>query len=236
MDKKSSEKLGGETGRGKGQPLEPDTLTNPSSPHGRVQTAGAIPKNLKKLKNILSAMGEGLANQHLSESATTQDFGLLTWPTITEKEINKEHSTQDAKGLKHGASSIKRILVVGHEWGFSDVLISKALGLAQRNDCGIVALNVIPVAESFFSALSSNAKDEIMELVDKSVTKFREKVASMGIPFTHLTRVGKGNVVAEEVDNNLKSISFVLVDSGWKKETIQSSIAVHYMETASCLS
>ncbi|MBF0140387.1 MAG: universal stress protein [Magnetococcales bacterium] len=184
----------------------------------------------------MAAMGEGLANQHLSESAATQDFSLLTWPTITEKEINKERSSQDAKGLKNSATSIKRILVVGHEWGFSDVLISKALGLAQRNDCGIVALNVIPVAESFFSALSSNAKDEIMELVDKSVTKFREKVASLGIPFTHLTKVGKGNVVAEEVDNNLKSISFVLVDSGWKKETIQSSIAVHYMETASCLS
>lgn len=187
----------------------------------------------KTIKNILSTMGEGLACQHLSESAFTQEPGdALTLPKAWKKNTDADQICLDSLNPDRHSVPNKRILVVGQESGFSDLLMTKALGLAQRNICGIVALSVIPLDRKFFSILSRNTKEEIIEFANNSATKFKEKVGMVGIPFTHLTRVGKDDVVSDELDNNLKSISFVLVESALQREAIRTSIAVYSVEAA----
>lgn len=218
---------------------------------------------LDSVQGIFRFMGKGLAHQHDSESAFTKNRSLAATGEIVSRARSKAIDEQKqesnrkaaarlsdwpknrAMGLKKGVgvrepnadkepeAGDKKILVVGKEEGFSDVLMDHALGMALRNECGIVALNVIPLSRQFLSALKANSQAEMMAVASKSVESFREKAKEREIPFTHFVRTGKMDSVTRDVHRELKCVSFILAepDPVGKDQTIRASIPVFTLES-----
>ncbi len=114
--------------------------------------------------------------------------------------------------LRKDDSERKKILVVGGEEGFSKKLIHYALGMAERMNYEIVALNVIPVGNRLFSMLNESVRTELRERTEKEAETFRKKAEEKNIPFTHHVKFGDFNKSIKEAHRDFKRVSFVLTE------------------------
>lgn len=104
----------------------------------------------------------------------------------------------------------RKILVVGGEEGFSDKLVHYALGMAERMNYEIVAINVVPMGNRLFSMLTEKVRAELRERTEQGAEAFRRKAEEKKIPFSHLVKFGDFEKSIKETHKEYKRISFVL--------------------------
>jgi 23S rRNA pseudoU1915 N3-methylase RlmH len=114
--------------------------------------------------------------------------------------------------LKRDESERKKILVVGGEEGFSEALTAYAIGMADRMNFEITALNVIPGGKRIFSFLNDNEKKELLERAEEMASKFSSKAAEKNITFVHTVKFGESEKVIKDLHREVKRIAFVLTE------------------------
>lgn len=136
----------------------------------------------------------------------------ITFAEAGEHEYARELMTQDAKEKK-------KLLVVGGEDGFSEILVKYALGMAERMDHEIVALNVVPVGMSLFSFLNEKVRAELQQKAEERAEIFREQALGKDISFSHIVKFGDVDRSIKEVHREFKKVSFILTEPDHVTET-----------------
>lgn len=117
------------------------------------------------------------------------------------------------KLLSKDESERQKILVIGGEDGFSNMLINYAVGMADRMEFEIVALNIIPVGRRILNVLDKmEVTIELQNQVDKTTSLFRDQAEEKNIPFRQMVKFGRFNRVVKEAHKEIKRISFVLTE------------------------
>jgi hypothetical protein len=110
-------------------------------------------------------------------------------------------------------SERQKILVVGGEEGFSDMLINYAIGMADRMEYEIVALNVIPVGKRIFSILDKmEITIDLQDQIDQAASLFKTQAEEMNITFRQIVKFGGFDRVIKDAHKEIKRISFVLTE------------------------
>ncbi|MEC4684212.1 MAG: universal stress protein [Nitrospirota bacterium] len=170
---------------------------------------------------------EKTARQIISEMRMTKKEGrsLNVKDERVESLIKKHERTEEAivfaeageyeyarEILKRDDNEKKKILVVGAEEGFSEKLVHYALGMAERMDYEIVALNVIPAGNRLFSLLNEKVREELRERTVREADTFRKKAEDKDILFSHNVRFGDFDKSIKDAHKDFKRISFVLTE------------------------
>ncbi len=114
--------------------------------------------------------------------------------------------------IKQDESERKKILVVGGEEGFSEALTGYAIGMAERMNFDITALNVIPGGKRIFSFLNDTEKKELLDRAEEMASKFSSKAAEKNITFVHTVRFGESEKAIKELHREIKRIAFILTE------------------------
>ena len=104
------------------------------------------------------------------------------------------------------------ILVVGHEEGFSEALVNYALGMAERMNYEIAALNVIPMSKRLVSFLHERVREELQTSLENEAESFKTKALEKNIPFSYTVKFGETDRIIKELNGDLKRVSFVLTE------------------------
>lgn len=103
----------------------------------------------------------------------------------------------------------RRILAVSGAAGFSQRMIEDSLGMAERLDYGLVALNVPSAIAKLAAKLGSQVRAGGRWL---PAEVFRAKAAERGIPFVHAVRGGDLERAVAEVRRRFRRIAFLLLE------------------------
>jgi len=106
----------------------------------------------------------------------------------------------------------EKILVVGYEEGFSEKLINYALGMAERMNYDIAALNVIPVGKRLFSSLQDRIKDELKTKTENGAAAFRARASEKNILFSHTVKFGDIDRTINDLSREYKRVTFILTE------------------------
>jgi hypothetical protein len=173
---------------------------------GEAETARAImtgtPADIKASSEKLEIRDHRL--QALSESHD------LKMEAVAFAEANEHSHAREI--LREEEKEKKKILVIGSEEGYSDELIQYALGMADRMNYEIVALNVIPVGKRLFNFLADNVRAELQSRAQSAAQGFAALAAEKKIPFTHLVRFGDTDKTVKEVHKEKRRVSFILTE------------------------
>ena len=101
-----------------------------------------------------------------------------------------------------------QILAVSRGAGFSRRMIEKSLGIAERLDCGLVALSVPPAMRKLVAILGGRKAEPDW----CSPEVFRARAAELGIPFIHAHQPGDPEKVVAELSRRIRRISFLLIE------------------------
>ncbi len=173
---------------------------------GEAEIARAImnetkpPKQVKKTR-VKEKGGETLTEKH------DRTMEAITFAEAGEHEYARELLKKDKKIEK------KKLLIIGNEDGFSEMLINYALGMATRMNYDIAAVNVIPVGTRLYSFLNQKTRQELRGRAEKGAEPFRTKAEGRNVPFTHSVKFGEPDKVIKEVHKEFKRVSFVLSES-----------------------
>lgn len=137
----------------------------------------------------------------LLEAITFAEAGELGTAQAIASEIFSETS-QGAKG---------RILAVSRGPGFTPAMVEKALGLASRLDCGLVALSVPPSGTRLAGLLRRHQRRRAPS--ECSAEVFRARAAARRVPFAHAVQPGDPEEVVTEVSRRLRRVAFLLIDA-----------------------
>lgn len=137
----------------------------------------------------------------LMEAVTFAEAGELGTAQAIASEIFSEAS-QGGRG---------RILAVSRGPGFTEAMIEKALGLASRLDCGLVALSVPPSGTRLAGLLRRHRNRDAPS--ECSADVFRARAAERRVPFAHAVQPGDPEEVVAEVSRRLRRVAFLLIDA-----------------------
>ncbi|HJM82969.1 MAG TPA: universal stress protein [Nitrospinota bacterium] len=104
------------------------------------------------------------------------------------------------------------ILIVGHEDSFSPKLIEYAISMANRMQCGIAALNVVPIGSRLTSLLDSKLKESIVTEAKKQATNFEDAAQKRGISFKHIIKFGDVDKSIRDVHSEIDRIHFIIAE------------------------
>ncbi len=125
--------------------------------------------------------------------------------------MNEENMRRESPA--GGAGFSNKLLVVGHETGFSDFMMSYSLQMATRMNYSIVALNLLLVVQRKWPfSDSAAAQEELKKRGAEGAETFARKAAEAGIGFAHLFRVGDLDEVVRGVHKERGDIDLVLVE------------------------
>ena len=124
-----------------------------------------------------------------------------------------EAGIDETKDLVKEKAERARVIVVGNEHTFSEVVQNYALGFAERLHYDIIALNVAPIEqvkslEPYCDSLCEQFKAKCCETVEC----FEEKCKNKNIKFTHVVRFGKVDDCISEVNNKFDKVEFVITE------------------------
>jgi len=121
-----------------------------------------------------------------------------------------EHET--ARCIITPIMKTRKILVIGHEDGFSEKLSSYALDMAKRLDFELMALNVTSAPLSLFGEEQDRAIAAFTEGAQRSGADLREKAAADNIVFTHRVEIGYQDEVVERLHSQDSGLRYVLTE------------------------
>jgi hypothetical protein len=121
----------------------------------------------------------------------------------------------DRPSLVHETTSeaTNRLLVVGRESVFSEEIIDYAIGMAERLNYGIIALNTAPLSCDTFRLFSSSRKqicDDFEEISRNNSLAFKETAEKKGIPFIHVVKFSDSYEVLKEIKSEIGDFEFVV--------------------------
>ncbi len=124
------------------------------------------------------------------------------------------------------------ILIVGGEEGFSDEIVSYATSMADRMDCDIIALNIIPMGRRLSLFLDAGIKEKLQAKVKEKADSFRKVVDVTKISFTHIVKLGDIDKSIREIHQETARISFVIEEpqSAPNKEPIKGNFPVYTLD------
>lgn len=189
-------------------------------------------KLLKKLEDSMTAItfaeaGDAdTARQILNENAEAKRVKKLKVKEETTESLTQKHDrTMEAitfaeageyeyarELLKKEETERKKLLVVGNEEGFSETLIYYALGMADRMQYDIVALNVVPIGRRLFAFLNEKTRQELQNRAVEGAEYFKMKTDEKKIQFIHVVRFGEPEKVLKDSHKEFKRISFILAE------------------------
>lgn len=107
-----------------------------------------------------------------------------------------------------------KVLVVGHEDTFSQPVIQYAVGLAERMDYEIIALNVSPVRteSSSLEPYCDMVCEKFRARSEASVAGFRHACKEKGVPFSHVIKFGEVDRCIKEIHEESLRVEFVVTE------------------------
>jgi hypothetical protein len=123
----------------------------------------------------------------------------------TARRIATEVFPDDAEAGRQG----ERILAVSGAAGFSRRMIENSLGMAERLDFGLIALNVQSAIARLAARLGAG-KQEPTGWLPPEV--FRARAAERGISFVHAVRSGDPEKAVAEARRRFRRIAFLLIE------------------------
>ena len=109
-----------------------------------------------------------------------------------------------------------RLLVLGHQSGFSKDLVDYALDMAQRLSYDVIALNAAGFSKETFRSFPG-ARDKVCQdfraVSEGNVLSFRAAAAEKGIPFSHMVRFSSADQATAEVREQVGDIDYVICES-----------------------
>ena len=121
-----------------------------------------------------------------------------------------EHET--ARSIITPTKQTRKILVIGHEEGFSERLSNYALDMAKRLDFELVALNVTSAPLALSGDKREAAIAAFMEGAQQSGTELKEKAAANNIVFTHRIEIAHREEVVEKLHGEDAGLRYVLTE------------------------
>ncbi len=173
---------------------------------GEAETAREILTGIPAEKKV-SSEGVEIKDHRLQALSESHD---LKMEAVAFAEANEHAHAREI--LREEEKENKKILVIGSEEGYSDELIQYALGMADRMQYEIVALNVIPVGKRLFNFLADNVRAELQSRAESAAQRFAALAGENKIPFTHLVRFGDTDKTVKEVHKEKRRISFILTE------------------------
>ena len=119
---------------------------------------------------------------------------------------------ETARSIITPIKQTRKILVIGHEDGFSARLSDYALDMAKRLDFELVALNVTSVPLSLSGDKREAAITTFIEGAQRSGAELEEKAAARNIVFTHRIEIGAQEAVVEKLHNEDCGLRYVLTE------------------------
>ena len=121
-----------------------------------------------------------------------------------------EHET--ARSIITPIKQTRKILVIGHEDGFSERLTEYALDMAKRLDFELVALNVTSAPLSLSGDKREAAIAAFIEGAQRSGAALKEKAAANNIEFTHRIEIAPQEEVVENLHSEDAGLRYVLTE------------------------
>lgn len=135
------------------------------------------------------------------------------------KLAEKEKKQESAVG---GAGFNDKLLVIGRDIGFSEMLMEYSLNMARRMGYSIIAMNLFP-AKSVWTLFDQSTsadidEDEVKKQADKGAKIFAKQAKKLDIGFEHISRAGDFTDVARQINKDRGDIDLVLVEPEYVNE------------------
>ncbi len=117
----------------------------------------------------------------------------------------------------------EQILAVSAGERFSEEMIEKSLGMAERLHKAVVALSVVPGLAQRVSGLAGRRGKRGIWVPAET---FGAHAADRGIPFVHAVRRGDPEKAVAEIQRSFRRVVFLLVDSELTRRTRFSVVNV----------
>lgn len=121
-----------------------------------------------------------------------------------------EHET--ARNIIDKSDGCSKILVIGREDSFSEILVEYSVDMAKRLGFELMALNVTETPLS----LSAGKREEATVLFQassaKNVSVLKEKAEKLGVSFDHLVEVGQQDEVVDKLHAKYPGMRYVLTE------------------------
>ncbi len=137
-----------------------------------------------------------------------------------------DHAQRIATELFRDGAAARRheqILAVSNGDRFSEEMIEKSLGMAERLHYAIVALSVVPGLAKLMARLGGDRSGSGIWVPAEA---FGARAAERGIPFMHAVRSGDPEKAVGEIQRSFRRVAFLLVDSKLTKRTRFSLVNV----------
>lgn len=121
-----------------------------------------------------------------------------------------EHET--ARSMIAPAKPTRKILVIGHEEGFSDKLSEYALDMAKRLNFELVALNTTSAPLALSAERRETAIAAFRENAQGNAAALQEKAENKGIAFTHLVEIADQEEAIEKLHGEDPGLRYVLTE------------------------
>jgi len=121
-----------------------------------------------------------------------------------------EHET--ARSIITPTKQTRKILVIGHEDGFSERLSDYALDMAKRLDFELMALNVTSVPLALSGDRREAATAAFIEGAQHNGAELKEKAAAKGIVFSHRVEIAPQEEVVEKLHREDSGLRYVLTE------------------------
>lgn len=136
----------------------------------------------------------------------------------TSHALNQSPSKQsdETSGPPLNNTAYGKLVVVGNESHFSRGLIDYAIDMAKRMSYEIVALNTAPLSCETFKLFSSSRNQvcqEFIQLAETNARAFKEEIADLNIPFTHVVKFCETDQAIDELQKEIGEIDFIVSDA-----------------------
>jgi hypothetical protein len=121
-----------------------------------------------------------------------------------------EHTT--ARAMLDKTTGNRKILVVGCEECFSEILVKYSLDMAKRLDFELMMLNVTNAPLSLPEAKREEATTLFQNGSNQNFTSLQEQAEQVGVPINHLIEIGELDEVVHKLQTQFPGMRFVLTE------------------------
>jgi hypothetical protein len=117
----------------------------------------------------------------------------------------------------------ERIIALSGAPGFSDAMIERSLGIAERLSYGLIALTAAP-ATSRWAAMRRRPSSSRADRA--SVEAFRARALQRQVPFVHATGQGDPAAAVVQVRQQFRRIAFLLIEPDLAPKSRFSALSI----------
>jgi len=123
-----------------------------------------------------------------------------------------EHDTARSIIDQEGQRPARKILAVGREDHFSDLLTDYSLDMARRLGVELIALNVTAAPLSLPSSRREETSQSFKESCIANAQQMVELAKSKNVSFTHLVEIGDPDEIIEQMQVKYAGVRYILTE------------------------